>query len=171
MMTNEQDRPQRDARGLWAPGNSGNPLGKPKRVAEITDLALKEAPAAFTKIVELMGHKDPKVAMAAAVHILDRAFGKPAQSIQSDVRHMDVGQTIRELYLQAVSGRPGGHGPAIDLPAMKMIEGEGDAVQKVHIVNGWTMPTVEAKISTPLEQAIRADDDEAEPERRYGGGQ
>jgi hypothetical protein len=66
------------------------------------------------KIVELTGHKDPKVAMAAAVHILDRAFGKPAQSIQSDVRHMDVGQASRELCLQAVSSPPGRHSPTID---------------------------------------------------------
>jgi hypothetical protein len=152
--------PKRAPNGFFLPGQSGNPLGKPRRVGEITDLALQEAPAAFAKIVELMGHKDPKVAMAAAVHILDRAFGKPAQSIQSDVRHMDVGQTIRELYLQAVSGRPGGHGPMV----------EAEPVQPTHIVNGMAVPVplVEAKAPVPV---TRRDDDEAKPERRYGGSQ
>lgn len=66
----------------FKPGESGNKSGRPKIVAEIKELALSKAPAAFEKIVSLMSSPDPKVAMAAAREILDRAYGKPAQAME-----------------------------------------------------------------------------------------
>ena len=61
----------------------GRPKGsKNKATAEIKELALQHAPAAFSRIVELSMSADLKVALAASQVILDRAYGKPALELQ-----------------------------------------------------------------------------------------
>jgi hypothetical protein len=112
MTSDNLPKPQRDARGLWAAGNSGNPSGRPKKVAEIAELAQQHAPEAFAKIVELMSHKDAKVALAAANSILDRAYGKPAQAVQARVETLDIGK----LWIEAVK--------MTNAPPAKTIEGQ-----------------------------------------------
>lgn len=62
-------------------GQSGNPGGRPKENAEVVALARQHGPEAVNKLVELMRGDDPRVASAAATAILDRGFGKPAQSV------------------------------------------------------------------------------------------
>ncbi len=54
-----------------------------------------------------MRHPDPTVALPALREALDRLLGKPVQSVESDVRHMDVGQVIRDLWLKTVQQPPG----------------------------------------------------------------
>ena len=88
--------PKRAADGRWL--TSGNPAGRPKRVEQIAELAQQHAPEALAKIVELMSHADPKVALAASNAILDRAFGRPFQSVQAQVEKWDMGK----LWLEAV---------------------------------------------------------------------
>lgn len=39
------------------------------------------------KIVALMNDPDPRVALAAAIHVLDRAYGKPEQKADVEVVH------------------------------------------------------------------------------------
>ena len=63
-------------------GQSGNPGGRPKADSELKRLALEKCPEAFTKIVELMGSSDEKIALAAAREVLDRGYGKPTQDHQ-----------------------------------------------------------------------------------------
>jgi hypothetical protein len=63
-------------------GKSGNPTGRPKENAEIKALALEKAPMAFQKILDLMDGDDPKISMAAAQEVLNRALGKPAQAME-----------------------------------------------------------------------------------------
>jgi len=67
---------------VFAPGKSGNPSGRPKEHSEIKRLALEASPQAFSVIVSLLHDQDKKVAMSAAKEILDRAFGKPGQSVE-----------------------------------------------------------------------------------------
>jgi hypothetical protein len=129
-MTDNLSKPQRDARGLWAAGNSGNPSGRPAKVKEIESLAQAHTPQAFAKIVELLDCKDARVALAAANSILDRAFGKPAQSVAAKVETLDVGR----LWLEALK-------LSNAAPPAKTIEGE--AVQATHIVNSMATPLVE----------------------------
>lgn len=59
-------------------GVSGNPAGTSKAVAELRALARANATAAFTRLVELMGSTDERVALMAAKEILDRGYGRPA---------------------------------------------------------------------------------------------
>lgn len=68
----------------FAPGQSGNPTGRPKEAAEVKALARTYTTEAVEKLVELMRGEDKKLARAAAVDILDRAIGKPTQMIGSD---------------------------------------------------------------------------------------
>jgi hypothetical protein len=67
-------------------GTSGNPGGRPKNNATLRELALRYTEEAILTVVAIM--QDEKTArntrLAAAVHILDRAFGKPVQSIDSN---------------------------------------------------------------------------------------
>lgn len=65
-------------------GQSGNPGGRKPVAPEVKELARQHAPEAMRKLVELVGHSDPRVARAAAVDVLDRAYGKPTQPIAGD---------------------------------------------------------------------------------------
>ena len=61
----------------WKPGQSGNPGGRPKTVAEIRELLKSHAPMAVARLVELAGSKNEAVAERAASAILDRAGIRP----------------------------------------------------------------------------------------------
>ena len=79
--TANSDRSQSYMRGLvpFQKGQSGNPSGRPKAVAEVVALARKNSVAAMQKVVDLMDDEDSRVALAAATQVLDRAYGKPKQ--------------------------------------------------------------------------------------------
>ncbi len=63
----------------WAPGQSGNPSGRPKTAPVIQELARSHAPEAMETLVRLMRGADKDgVRLAAAQAILDRAYGKGA---------------------------------------------------------------------------------------------
>lgn len=63
-------------------GKSGNPSGRPKVDFEVREAARQYGSAAVTKLVELMEGEDNRLALAAAQALLDRGFGKPAQSVE-----------------------------------------------------------------------------------------
>ncbi len=70
-------------RSAFKPGNSANPGGRPKGLAELAELARSHAPEAIAALVR--GLKHPKLFVAAATALLDRGFGKPTQPIEGDV--------------------------------------------------------------------------------------
>ena len=63
----------------WVKGQSGNPSGRAKGYAEIEALARSHAPAAVAALVEAMA--DPRFRVQAATALLDRGFGRPAQTL------------------------------------------------------------------------------------------
>jgi hypothetical protein len=90
---------RRNEQGHFLPGfTSPNPSGRPKGAGAIRELAREYVPAALAKIGALVASPDPRVALAASQEILNRVFGKPLQSIDSEVRKLDIGQ----LYLAAL---------------------------------------------------------------------
>jgi hypothetical protein len=121
---------RRDEAGHFLPGVSGNLSGRPKGAGEIRELARQYVPAALTKIGELVGSADPRVALAAAQEILNRVYGKPLQSVESDVRTLDMGK----LYLAAVQAANAKPSAAIDItpPA-----GEPAANETNHADDAW----------------------------------
>jgi len=65
----------------WKRGQSGNPGGRPRAEREVRELARKHGAKALKRLVELMASTNERVAVAAASAVLDRAYGKPAQSL------------------------------------------------------------------------------------------
>lgn len=92
----------------YKPGQSGNPLGKPKGSKNMktilremleTDINYegKKVPTAFVVVSELVKksiyHNNAKVQLEAIKEILDRSIGKPVQSnlnINADVERPDL---------------------------------------------------------------------------------
>ena len=74
-------------------GVSGNPGGRPKLPAEIREMFQTKAPEAFEVLCKHLHASDPRVCVSAATQILDRAYGRPVQSI--DVR--EDGPTVRYI--------------------------------------------------------------------------
>ena len=69
--------------GTWAKGQSGNPKGRPKVLTEVKALAQQYGEEAFNELVRLSKHADDeRVRLSAIKELLDRAYGKPAQSVE-----------------------------------------------------------------------------------------
>lgn len=64
-------------------GQSGNPGGRSKELQRIIHLAQEHGPAAIAALADIMGDTGapPAARVAAATHLLDRGFGKPAQPL------------------------------------------------------------------------------------------
>jgi hypothetical protein len=68
----------------FQPGQSGNPGGKPKKLAELVDLARSLAPDAIKALHEIAVHgRSEKCRIVATVALLDRGFGKPKVAAES----------------------------------------------------------------------------------------
>ena len=101
----KQDK-SRDPKGRFAPGCSGNPDGGKKgRVGRpSTDIRARFAvhdPLAEAKILELLDANHPAVQMAAAREILDRAHGKPKQTIANEIDQGELEIMFRRWGLAA----------------------------------------------------------------------
>jgi hypothetical protein len=95
-------------------GVSGNPGGRPKLPAEMREIFQAKAPEAFEVLCKHLHASDPRISVAAATQILDRAYGRPVQSIDanvsadgSPVRYVEVPRKSpnAEAWLNEV-GRP-----------------------------------------------------------------
>jgi hypothetical protein len=89
----------RDGKGRWLRGGpSPNPTGRPATPAEVQAIWDAHTEEAALKIIEVM-RTAPEVQdqLRAAMHVLDRRFGRPAQSL-------DV--TARQVPPGAVGGNP-----------------------------------------------------------------
>lgn len=91
-------------------GQSGNPRGRPKVVAELRDLARVHGAAAMKTLADVMEDEDapPAARIAAATHLLDRGYGKPTQHIEATVNLLDklsdVEQRALAAALEALAG-------------------------------------------------------------------
>jgi hypothetical protein len=125
-MTDNLPKSQRNDSGHFLPGNTVGLSGRPKRVAEIEELAQSRAPEAFAKVIELLGHKDGRVSLAAANTVLAYAYGKPTERVKMETTSIDIGR----LWLAAVQ----------DIGAAEKAKTiEGTAV-KTHLVEGKSVP-------------------------------
>src|SRR5262245_3609301 len=67
-------------------GQSGNPGGRPKEIAEVKELAREHMPAAIEALVSIMNNTKASDAarVSAANALLDRGYGKPPQHITDE---------------------------------------------------------------------------------------
>ena len=70
---------ERDDKGRFVKGQSGNPFGRPKVPEEIRTAIRAACPEAVQRLIGFMSHENPKIAMMEITEILDRGYGKPTQ--------------------------------------------------------------------------------------------
>src|SRR5262249_1155490 len=68
-------------------GQSGNPGGRPKEIAEVKELARAHMPAAIEALASIMNNPKASDAarVSAATALLDRGYGKPQQHIDAEI--------------------------------------------------------------------------------------
>ena len=82
-------------RTAWKKGQSGNPGGRPKEVAEVRELSRQYTDEAIQTLVTLMqSAKVERTRLAAASELLDRGYGRPPQAI-------DLGGPIQIVSYEA----------------------------------------------------------------------
>lgn len=70
----------REANGRIAKGSTLNPGGRPKVVEEVRRQLEGGSVKAAAKMLDLVGHEDPKIALAAARDVLDRVIGRARET-------------------------------------------------------------------------------------------
>ncbi len=68
----------------WQPGQSGNPLGRPKTPEAVKKAYKEHSLEAMDRLVALMRSEDERIALEASRYITDRAFGRPTEKIAGD---------------------------------------------------------------------------------------
>src|SRR5262245_37687483 len=68
-------------------GQSGNPGGRPKEIAEVKELARAHMPAAIEALASIMNNPKASDAarVSAATALLDRGYGKAPQHIDAEI--------------------------------------------------------------------------------------
>ena len=68
-------------------GQSGNPGGRPKILADVRELARAHTDTALNALVEIVENKKlpPAARVAAANSLLDRGYGKPEAKIDASI--------------------------------------------------------------------------------------
>ena len=89
--------------GGFKRGQSGNPGGRPKVLKEIQELARSHCPRAIETLAGIMDapQSSRRDRIAAAIALLDRGYGKSAQSVESTVRHVDP-DSLSDAELAAI---------------------------------------------------------------------
>lgn len=84
--------------GKFVKGQSGNPGGRPKQAAKISELARAYTSEAMRTLAQIMKSKKAPAAarVSAACALLDRGYGRPAQSIDLTNSDGSLSQQWRE---------------------------------------------------------------------------
>ena len=94
--------PRRDAYGRWLRGTpSPNPSGCiPRDGREVLELAREGSPAAMRRLITIVDDPEAPYAaqIAAAVHVLDRAFGRPKQAVDIETTGKTLEQLLEAVY-------------------------------------------------------------------------
>ena len=113
----EQTGHRRLPRTAWKPGQSGNPGGRPRELADVKALARQHTAEAIETLVELMrSGKTDSARAAAASELLSRAWGKPSlpllhengppQFVLSEAQHASLLEALHVVAAQR-SDEPG----------------------------------------------------------------
>jgi aryl-alcohol dehydrogenase-like predicted oxidoreductase len=91
----------------FAPGQSGNPSGRPKTDATIQAIAREHCPGSIEKLVELRDNPKtpPAVVVSAIREIIDRGYGKAVQFSTSDAEEFKRAMELTDHELATIAGR------------------------------------------------------------------
>src|SRR5262245_3517918 len=95
----------RQANGQFSKGTSGNPGGRPKMPEELKAAMQGLADKAVQVLDEAMHSSDERVRVLAAGHVLDRGYGKPAQTVNNRLENVDLTDAHLEA-LRELAARP-----------------------------------------------------------------
>ena len=93
---------QRSKSGQFAPGQSGNPGGRPKDEHRVGELARSYTLEAIETLVDLMRHgRDERVRGTAAQALLDRGWGKAKVEVVSNAEggYLELLRAVNEQVL------------------------------------------------------------------------
>jgi hypothetical protein len=93
-------------RGRWKKGQSGNPGGRPRVLADVQELARERCSKAIDTLAEILADKKAPAAarVAAAGALLDRGYGKPTQTIAQTVAKVDPASMSDEELAAIAAG-------------------------------------------------------------------
>lgn len=84
----------------WRPGESGNPGGRPKELGDLREIARKHTPEAIETLVSVMhnARATDQARVHAATALLDRGWGRPAQTINAtiDANNVDIDARLQD---------------------------------------------------------------------------
>jgi hypothetical protein len=88
--------------GMFKPGQSGNPSGRPKMEKTIRDLARAHTREAILTLAEIA--RNPKSSDSARVQacnaILDRGWGKPSQYMETKNVNMTIDDILTQVSVE-----------------------------------------------------------------------
>jgi len=90
--------PDKAVSGRYQKGVSGNPGGRPVMAPDVKEALEGASERAVRRLVELVDSGDPRVALMASNAVLDRLYGKPAQTLDAKVETT----SIHEAHLRAL---------------------------------------------------------------------
>jgi hypothetical protein len=91
--------------GRWKKGESGNPGGRPKEVAEVRDLARQHTVLAIETLLKWAKSDNARASVQACNVLLDRGWGKAPQSME--VTGKDGAPLVPVLNMNYGDGRSG----------------------------------------------------------------
>ncbi len=89
----------------FQPGQSGNPGGRKPIPEELKNRLRNLSEKAVDALEQALDSKDDRVRIHAATVLLDRAYGKPAQQHDVDVKQVDFAQAHLAALVEAAKKR------------------------------------------------------------------
>lgn len=88
----------------FAPGVSGNPGGRPRAALDVQALARQYTAQAIATLVDALS--DERLCVSAAVHLLDRGWGRPKEHVHLDG---DAISLLRVEFVHTDQAQPSQH--------------------------------------------------------------